>query len=104
MIIIGQWTFDPATRRLLAGGEERRISPKASDVLEALATSAPQVWSRDALLERVWPGVIVGEEVLTHAIAELRRNLGDDFRNPLHIETIHKRGYRLKCPVELAGP
>ncbi|MGZ8312795.1 MAG: TPR end-of-group domain-containing protein [Allosphingosinicella sp.] len=104
MIIIGKWTFDPATRRLLAGGEERRISPKAADVLQALATTAPQVWSRDALIELVWPGVIVGEEVLTHAIAELRRNLGDDFRHPVHIETIHKRGYRLKCPVEPARP
>ncbi|WP_114954372.1 TPR end-of-group domain-containing protein [Sphingosinicella terrae] len=100
MIIIGHWTFDPGTRRLLAGGEERRLSPKAAEVLQALSETAPQPWSRDALLERVWPGVFVGEEVLTHAVAELRRQLGDEFRDPVHIETIHKRGYRLKCPVE----
>lgn len=100
MIVIGQWTFEPSSRRLLAGREERRLSPKAAEVLEALASTPQNVWSRDALLEKVWPDVTVGEEVLTHAIAELRRELGDDFRAPNYVETIHKRGYRLKCTVE----
>jgi DNA-binding winged helix-turn-helix (wHTH) protein len=103
MIVIGEWAFDPASRCLLAGGGERRLSPKAADVLQALAQTPRQVWSRDALLERVWPDVIVGEEVLTHAIAELRRALGDDFRAPAYVETIAKRGYRLMCPVETAA-
>ena len=101
MMVIGDWAFDPASRRLLAGKDERRLSPKAADVLQALSETPGQVWSRDALLERVWPNVIVGEEVLTHAIAELRRGLDDDFRAPLHVETVHKRGYRLKCPVRI---
>jgi DNA-binding winged helix-turn-helix (wHTH) protein/Tfp pilus assembly protein PilF len=100
MIVIGGWAFDPASRRLLRGREERRLSPKAADVLEALAETPERVWSRDALLERVWPEVIVGDEVLTHAIAEVRAGLGDDFRAPNFIETVHKRGYRLKCTVE----
>jgi len=101
MIVIGRWAFDAGSRRLLCGREERRLSPKAADVLEALAETPQRVWSRDALLERVWPGVTVGDEVLTHAIAELRRGLGDDFRAPEHIETVHKRGYRLKCAVDI---
>jgi DNA-binding winged helix-turn-helix (wHTH) protein/Flp pilus assembly protein TadD len=100
MLVIGEWVFDPASRRLLAGQDERRLSPKAADVLVALAETPHQVWSRDALLERVWPNVIVGEEVLTHAIAQLRTSLGDDFRAPVFIETVYKRGYRLKCAVE----
>ena len=100
MIIIGRWAFDAASRRLLCGREERRLSPQAADVLEALAETPERVWSRDALLERVWPSVIVGEEVLTHAIAEVRAGLGDDFRAPNYIETVHKRGYRLKCAVK----
>ena len=100
MIVIGEWVFDPSSRRLLAGSVERRLSPKAADVLQALAETPQLVWSRDALLERVWPGVIVGEEVLTHAVAELRHSLGDDFRAPDFIETVYKRGYRLKCEVD----
>ena len=100
MILIGKWAFDPRTRRLLCGRDERRLSPKAADVLQALAETPQLVWSRDALLERVWPNVIVGEEVLTHAIAEIRTGLGDDFRSPVFLETIYKRGYRLLCDVE----
>lgn len=95
MIKIGEWLFDAATRQLLRGQEERRLSPKAAGVLSALAEMPGQVWSRDALLERVWPAVIVGEEVLTHAIAELRKALGDDFRAPRYLQTVHKSGYRL---------
>jgi len=95
MLKIGEWLFDPATRRVLKGQTERKLSPKASSVLLALAETPQQVWSRDALLERVWAGVFVGEEVLTHAIAELRRALGDDFRSPRFLETVHKSGYRL---------
>ena len=38
------------------------------------------------------PGV---EGVLTRIIAELRKALGDDAREPSYIETIHGRGYRL---------
>ena len=95
MHAIGEWIFDPTTRRLCGSAGERRISPKAAAVLEALAETPGQVWSRDALLERVWPNVIVGEDVLTHAVAELRRATEDDFRSPSLIETIHKSGYRL---------
>lgn len=89
------------------------MSPKAVAVLMALAEQPGQVWSRDALLDRVWPLVNVGEEVLTHAVAEIRRALGDDFRAPRYLLTVHKCGYRLMAPVRrceqeepihLAGP
>lgn len=68
----------------------------------ALAETPGQVWSRDALLERVWPTLHVGEEVLTHAIAELRRAFGDDFREPRYLATIHKYGYRLVAAARTA--
>lgn len=87
--------FDAGTRRVCGRGTETRVSPKAAGVLQALAETPGSVWSRDALLERVWPNVIVTEEVLTHAVAELRRAFRDDFRAPVLIETIHKSGYRL---------
>jgi DNA-binding winged helix-turn-helix (wHTH) protein/Flp pilus assembly protein TadD len=99
MIALGRWVLDPASRRLVAGQDERRLTPKAAGVLLALAETPQQVWSRDALLDRIWPNVHVGEEVLTHAVAELRRALADDVRDPAYIETVHKSGYRLKCGV-----
>jgi adenylate cyclase len=104
MLQIGDSVFDPSTRRLCDAGGERRLSPKATGVLLALAETPGRVWSRDALLERVWPNVIVGEEVLTHAVAELRRAFGDDPRHPQLIETIHKSGYRLLGSAAPASP
>lgn len=101
MFAIGDWLFDPATRRICGPRGETRVSPKAAGVLRALAETPGQLWTRDALLERVWPNVIVTEEVLTHAIAELRQALRDDARSPAHIGTVHKGGYRLlNEPVE----
>jgi adenylate cyclase len=100
MLKIGEWLFDAPTRRMFRGHDERKLSLKAAGVLLALAETPGRVWSRDALLERVWPAVTVGEEVLTHAIAELRRALGDDFRAPRYLETVHKSGYRLVGPIE----
>lgn len=55
-------------------------------------------------MDRVWPCVTVGEEVLTHAIAELRRAFSDDASAPHYVETIHKKGYRLKAEVAPALP
>jgi DNA-binding winged helix-turn-helix (wHTH) protein len=95
MHVIADWIFDPNSRYLSSGAAKHRLSPKASKVLLTLVREPGRVWSRDALLDAVWHDQTVGEEVLTQAIAELRRALGDDFRRPRFIETVHKAGYRL---------
>ena len=95
MFRLGEWSVDPATRRLSRGEQEMRLTPKAMAVLAALHAAKGQVLSRSELLDRVWPDVTVGEEVLTHAIAEIRRALDDKAREPQYVETVHKSGYRL---------
>ncbi len=95
MFVLNDWLIDPASRRATRGAQTVRLSPKAMAVLETLRAASGAVLSRQELLGQVWPGVTVGEEVLTHAIAELRRALGDDRRRPRYIETVHKSGYRL---------
>ena len=95
MHVIADWIFDPNSRYLSSGAAKHRLSPKAAKVLLTLVREPGRVWSRDALLDEVWREQTVGEEVLTQAIAELRRALGDDFRRPRFIETVHKTGYRL---------
>lgn len=57
--------------------------------------------SREELLDSVWPGVTVGDEVITNAIAKLRRAFHDDLKSPEFIQTIPKRGYRLVSSVKL---
>ncbi len=96
---IGDWKVDPASRRITQGEKTRRISPKSALVLTVLAEAEGEVVSREDLLDRVWPEVTVGEEVLTQAIAELRRAFRDSARAPRYIETVPKAGYRLLAEV-----
>jgi len=100
---LGAWRVESAARELSCQGEQRRVSPKAMHVLELLAENPGVVIRRDDFMEKIWPDVTVGEEVLTHAIAELRRQLDDDPRAPTYIETVPKSGYRLITQVS-PGP
>ena len=102
LFCIGDAVIDPAARQITRGHHRHRLSLKAMRVLLALVAAQGRVLSRAELLDIAWPGVTVGEEVLTHAIAEIRRRLGDDSRAPRHIETVHKSGYRLISPPRAA--
>ena len=101
---LGPFDIDFSSRRLRRGDDEIPLSPKAAGVLAVLLSELGAVVTRQRLLDAVWPDVHVGEEVLTQAIAELRRALRDDARRPKFIETISKAGYRLIAPSAEAVP
>lgn len=69
------------------------------DVLCFLAEHQGEVVSRDGIIAGVWAKRFVADSALSRSIAELRRILGDDAREPTFIETIAKRGYRLAAAV-----
>ncbi len=96
---IGTWLVQPDLNCIVDNGRRVRLEPKTMELLVCLASSAPQVMSKEALLATVWSGTFVGDDALTHAIFELRKALGDDARESRVIETIPKRGYRLSAPV-----
>lgn len=81
-------------------GRVVRLPPKATSVLWGLASRAGQLVTKQALLELGWPGIAVGEAVLTVSIRALRQILGDDPGQPRFIETVHRRGYRFVARVE----
>lgn len=68
-------------------------------VLECLARANGQVVSRNEILEAVWPGADVTDDVLTHSVTELRKAFGDSPHDPEVIETIPKKGLRLMLDV-----
>lgn len=94
----------PARLILERDGATVRVKPKTMDVLISLVDCAGEVLTREQLLERVWQNAYVTHDVITQAIAELRRALHDDVRRPIFIETIPRRGYRLVHPVRLLPP
>lgn len=92
---LGQFEVYPDRRTLVGPRGETRLEPKVMAVLELLARTPREVVTRNALLDEVWAGTVVTEEVLTRCISELRSALGDRRDAPRYIQTVPKSGYRL---------
>ena len=92
---LGPWLVQPDLNRISGDHGDSPIEPRVMQVLLCLADRPGKVWSRQALLDEVWGGSVVGEEILTRAISELRRIFADKARDPRFIETIRNHGYRL---------
>jgi Tol biopolymer transport system component/DNA-binding winged helix-turn-helix (wHTH) protein len=89
----------PHLNRIQTEAGTVQVEPKIMQVLVCLAQRPGEVVTKSELIERVWQGVFVTEDVLVRAIAELRKLLEDGEGAPRVIETIRKRGYRLVAPV-----
>jgi len=96
---IGDWTVNRLTGELARDGVCLRLEERTLLLLTFMADHAGEVLSADELLAHAWPGVIVSPDSLYQAITLLRRQLGDDARNPTYIATVPRRGYRLVAHV-----
>lgn len=102
--LLDEWLVEPDLSLLSRDGETVHLEIKIMEVLVYLARHGSGVVTRQQIVEGVWDGCFISDNTLTHAIAELRRALGDSARNPDYIETVHRRGYRLlKQVTDLEG-
>lgn len=95
----GPYEFDPVAFRLSRGGESIAVEPKALDVLKVLLDRAPAMVSKAEIFDLVWTDVAVTDNALTRVVAQLRKALDDDAKNPSYIETVATRGYRMATAV-----
>ncbi|WP_341892752.1 winged helix-turn-helix domain-containing protein [Variovorax sp. YR752] len=101
-ICLGGFVLDLARRELLTlSGSAAPLRHKALEVLLMLGTQAGHVVSKDDLLAQIWPSVVVTEDSLTQAIAEIRRCLGDTQHR--WIRTVVRRGYCLQVEAAPAS-
>lgn len=98
-IVFEPFRLDPADERLWRGEENVPLGRKALEVLLCLVGRPGRLVTKREILEAVWPETAVSEAVLTTAVRELRRALGDRAREPRYVETVHGRGYRFIAPV-----
>ena len=100
---IGDWLFDPSQNVITQTitGEQKRLEPKVGELLNALVQANGAVMSKPALLDTIWTGVIVSDDTLARTVSRLRAALNDSASNPKYIETIPKKGYRLKTTVSV---
>lgn len=92
-VCFGPFAIDGDTRQLTRDGRPIHLSPKAFELLEALAQERPKVLSKRTLQARLWPDSYVAEANLSNLIAEIREALGDTPRQATYIRTAHKFGY-----------
>lgn len=89
----GNFVIDFGERRMLSGGREIHLTPKAFDLLRLLIENQPKALSKQEIFERLWPGTFVSENNLAALIADLRATLGDQAAEPRFIRTVYAYGY-----------
>lgn len=96
---VGEWRFDPPGAILLGPRGERRLEDRAARTLTLLCRRRGETITHSEILAEVWQGRAVSPNSIAVVVADLRRALDDDARDPVHIATVAKRGYRLNNPV-----
>ena len=90
----GHFELRFAERTLLVDGQPTALPARALDLLVALSEQPGQLVGKQALVERVWPGVALEEADIVAQINALRHLLGTEI-----VATVPGRGYRFTPPV-----
>src|SRR5258708_2581175 len=69
-IRFGPFILDLGTRQLTRAVGEVHLSPKAFELLSALALERPNALSKEVLQQRLWPATFVAEANLSNLVAE----------------------------------
>jgi DNA-binding winged helix-turn-helix (wHTH) protein len=64
--------MSPGRRELLARGVAVPIGARAFEIIEVLVRSANELVTKSDIMNRVWPGAIVGENTLRVHISAIR--------------------------------
>jgi DNA-binding response OmpR family regulator len=94
-ITAGGLTVDPARRQARIGDREIELTVLEFDLLYLLASNRGIVFSREALVQRVWGGdTYVTERNVDTIVKRLRRKIEPDAANPTFILTVWGTGYK----------
>jgi two-component system, OmpR family, response regulator MprA len=100
VIEFGELRLNPSTREVSRAGVTIDLTVREFDLLEFLMRNARQVFSRDAIFERVWASDFAGESnVIDVHVMRLRDKLEARGR-PRLIHTVRGVGYVLREAVE----
>ena len=99
---INQWCVYPSRCELVRveSGETQQLEPQLMSLLSLLVSHQNDVVSRERLADEVWPEQVIEDNTISRAVTRLRKALDDDYRDPIYIKTVPKRGYRLVAKVE----
>jgi Tol biopolymer transport system component/DNA-binding winged helix-turn-helix (wHTH) protein len=88
------FTLDVAARQVRRDDEVLLLEPKSFRLLQFLIENRDRVLGKEEIFREVWNESSVTDNALTRAIAQIRKALEDDPRQPRFIETLPTVGYR----------
>jgi urea transport system substrate-binding protein len=101
ILVFPPFRLDVANEQLWRESNLVELRPKTFEVLLYLVQHAQRLITKRELLDSVWAGAAVSDELLRGYIRELRDALGDDAKKPRYIETLPARGYRFLLAVDV---
>ena len=97
---LSEFWVQPAHNKLELNDKVYKVEPKIMEVLCFLVKHQGQVVSRETIAQSLWSETVVGNDVITRAVFELRKILNDSAQHPKFIETIARKGYCFIYPLE----
>jgi TolB-like protein len=94
-VSFGRFRLDLSQRQLARDGVPVPLSSRALEILCALVLANGAVVSKDELMTRVWPGLVVDENTIRVHVSALRKALDEETNGQIHLMTVPGRGYRL---------
>src|SRR4051794_33194842 len=93
-IVFGPFRLNVRGRTLSRDGDGVSLGARSLDILCALTASRGDLVTKDHLMARVWPGLVVEDNTIQVHISALRKALGESTGGPRYILTVPGRGYR----------
>jgi eukaryotic-like serine/threonine-protein kinase len=98
----GAFELDLRARELRKDGLNIGLPEQSVKILEPLVEKPGELVPREDIRKKLWPNdtVVEFDHSINAAIKRLRHALGESADNPQFIDTLARRGYRWKLPVE----
>ena len=91
----GDLKIEVSSRRVFVEGKEVNLSKKEFDLLLILAMNEGVVFTREKLLDLVWPEEVdVSPRVVDTTVKRLRKKIEKDPNTPKHVKTVWGVGYK----------
>src|SRR5678816_1267377 len=90
----GPFRLDLSRRELWQGDKLIPVGARALDILCLLVSARGDVVSKDDLMAKVWPGIVVEENNIQVHVSALRKALAGTTDGQAFLLTVPGRGYR----------
>ena len=98
--LVGDWLVKLDGLSIQNKHQHKDLDSKVMQLLVYLVSNRERVVTRNELLDQLWKNQVVADDVLNVAMSSLRKALGDDFKTPVYIKTLPRKGYQLIAPVK----